>query len=126
VNICLGTDSLASVLKSCRQSIELSLFDEMRALKEANPALPPRRIVEMATLNGARALGLKGEIGQLSVNAFADLIAIPFAGPTRRIYDAILRHKGDVMASMIDGQWAIAPPEWYPGRDLFDRANAND
>jgi cytosine/adenosine deaminase-related metal-dependent hydrolase len=126
VNVCLGTDSLASVLKSRRQNAELNMFEEMRAFKESNPSLPPRRIVEMATLNGARALGLKGHAGQLSTNAFADLIAIPFTGRTRRIYDAILRHKGDVSASMIDGQWAITPPEWYDGGGLFERANAND
>jgi cytosine/adenosine deaminase-related metal-dependent hydrolase len=125
VNICLGTDSLASVLKSRRQNVELNMFEEMRALKESYPSLPPRRIVEMATLNGARALGLRGQIGQLSSNAFADLIAIPFAGRTRRIYDAILRHKGDVAASMIDGQWVITPSEWYAGAGLFDHANAN-
>ena len=47
--------------------------------------------------------------------AFADLIAIPFTGQARGIYDAILNHKGDIAASMIDGQWAIAPPEWMHG-----------
>ena len=126
VNVCLGTDSLASVLKSRKQNVELNMFEEMRVLKESNPSLPPRRLVEMATLNGARALGLKGQVGQLSTNALADLIAIPFRGRTRRIYDAILHHKGDVSASMIDGQWAIPPPEWYAGGGLFDRINAND
>jgi hypothetical protein len=25
------------------------------------------------------------------------------------IYDAVLDHQGDVVASMIDGQWALAP-----------------
>jgi cytosine/adenosine deaminase-related metal-dependent hydrolase len=109
VNICLGTDSLASVLKTRRQIVELNLFEEMRAFAENQPSLPPRPILEMATLNGARALGLHGQVGQLRKDAFADLIAVPFAGKTRRIYDAILQHKGNVTASMIDGQWAIAP-----------------
>ena len=38
----------------------------------------------MATVNGARALGLAGQAGELSKNAFADVIAVPFAGKIRR------------------------------------------
>jgi cytosine/adenosine deaminase-related metal-dependent hydrolase len=109
VNVCLGTDSLASVYKPRRQSVELSLFEEMRALAKNEPSLSARKIVRMATLNGAQALGMAGQIGELCEGAFADLIALPFAGNTADIYDSILHHQGDVAASMIDGQWAIAP-----------------
>jgi len=48
-------------------------------------------------------------IGELSADAFADLIAIPFTGKKADIYDAVLHHASTVSASMIDGQWAIAP-----------------
>ena len=65
--------------------------------------------MQMATLNGARALGMSGQIGELSVGSFADLIALPFAGKIADIYDSVLHHQGNVAASMIDGQWAIAP-----------------
>jgi aminodeoxyfutalosine deaminase len=109
VNLCLGTDSLASVYKPRRQQVELNLFEEMRALATAHPWLSSRKIVRMATLNGARALGLGGRIGQLSEAAFADLIAIPFTGRPAQAYDAILHHTGDVSASMINGKWAMAP-----------------
>ena len=111
VNICLGTDSLASVYKARRQSVELSLFEEMRALEKNEPFLSARKIVRMATLNGARALGLSGQIGELSEGSFADLVALPFAGKTADIYDDVLHHQGDVAASMIEGQWAIAPKQ---------------
>ena len=94
VNICLGTDSLASVYKTRRQTVELSLFEEMRALAQAQPGLSARRIVRLVTVNGARALGLQGRIGELSANAFADLIALPFAGRPAKVYDAILHHAG--------------------------------
>ena len=50
-----------------------------------------------------------GQIGELCEGAFADLIALPFAGKAADIYDGVLHHAGDVAASMIDGQWAIAP-----------------
>jgi len=109
VNICLGTDSLASVHKPRRQSVELNLFEEMRALAKNEPSLSARKIVRMATLNGARALGLGGQIGELAKGCFADLIALPFAGKVADTYDGVLGHTGDVAASMIDGQWAIEP-----------------
>src|SRR5262249_27058176 len=57
VNLCLGTDSLASVLKPRRQRIELSLFAEMQAMAAKAPDLAPKEILKMATVNGARALG---------------------------------------------------------------------
>jgi cytosine/adenosine deaminase-related metal-dependent hydrolase len=109
VNVCLGTDSLASVYKPRWQSVELSLFEEMRMLSRNEPSLSAREIVRMATLNGARALGMDGQIGELAKGAFADLVVLPFAGKTADIYDAVLHHQGDVAASMIDGRWAIAP-----------------
>jgi cytosine/adenosine deaminase-related metal-dependent hydrolase len=109
VNLCLGTDSLASVYKPRRQHIELNLFEEMRALARREPWLSARRILHMATLNGARALGLKSQIGELSAGAFADLIAISYAGKVTDIHEGVLHHIGDVAASIIDGQWAIPP-----------------
>src|SRR5207302_1539953 len=80
VNVCLGTDSLATVYKTRRQTVELNMFEEMRALAASHSFLSAQKILQMATLNGARALGMKGRIGELSERAFADLIAIPFAG----------------------------------------------
>ena len=109
VNVCLGTDSLASVHTTRRHTPVLSLFEEMRALAHAHPWLSSRRIVRLVTLNGARALGLEGRIGELSENAFADLIALPFAGKPAEAYGAILHHAGAVAASMIDGYWVVPP-----------------
>ena len=62
-----------------------------------------------SVLDGARALGMSGQIGELDEGGFADLVALPFAGKVADIYAAVLHHAGDVAASMIDGQWAIAP-----------------
>jgi len=109
VNVCIGTDSLASVYRRGRQTVELNLFQEMRALAKAQVSLSPRRILRMATINGARALGLGGQIGELSEGAFADLIVLTFAEKNADIYEAILHHPGNVFASMIDGQWALGP-----------------
>jgi cytosine/adenosine deaminase-related metal-dependent hydrolase len=109
VNLCLGTDSLATTRKTGKHKPELDLFAEMRLLAERDPTVSPVEILHMATINGARALGLAGQIGELSKNAEADLIAVPFAGKTAGVHEALLQHSGSVSASMIDGQWAIPP-----------------
>ena len=66
----LGTDSLASVST-------LDMWDEMRAAAMAHTGrLAPSRILEMATLGGARALGLADRVGSLARGKRADLIAV--------------------------------------------------
>jgi cytosine/adenosine deaminase-related metal-dependent hydrolase len=109
VNLCLGTDSLATTRKTGKQKPELDLFAEMRLLAERDSTVSPVEILHMVTVNGARALGLAGKIGELSKNAGADLIAVPFAGKIASVHEALLQHSGSVSASMIDGQWAIPP-----------------
>jgi aminodeoxyfutalosine deaminase len=109
VNVCLGTDSLASVYKARRQNVELSMFEEMRAVAKAQPWLSAKTIVRLATLNGARALGLQGQAGELCASAFADLITFPYTGRPREACEAVIHHTGEVSASMIDGQWVIPP-----------------
>jgi cytosine/adenosine deaminase-related metal-dependent hydrolase len=109
VNICIGTDSLASLHGPRNQLLELNLFDEMRELASAHPTLTPDTVLRMATVNGAIALGLKNRIGELSAKTLADVIAIPYSGKIHDSPVAIVQHRGNVSASMIDGKWAIAP-----------------
>ena len=109
VNVCLGTDSLATVLKTGGQKPELDLLAEMRALAAKDRTISSATILHMATVSGAKALGMTGQIGELSKNAFADLIAIPFAGKTTEAAEAVVNFTGGVHASMIGGKWAIPP-----------------
>jgi cytosine/adenosine deaminase-related metal-dependent hydrolase len=109
VNLCLGTDSLSTVRKTGKEMPDLNLFEEMRALAAADKTVSPVEILRMATVNGAKALGMAGQIGEFSENSFADLIAVPFAGKTADICETVVHHASTVSASMIDGQWAIAP-----------------
>jgi cytosine/adenosine deaminase-related metal-dependent hydrolase len=109
VNVCLGTDSLATVYKTPREKPELNMFEEMRALARAHPKLSPKTILQMATVNGAKALGLAGQIGELSKKAFADLVAIQFAGKRAEAFEAAVNFPGHARASMIGGEWAVAP-----------------
>jgi cytosine/adenosine deaminase-related metal-dependent hydrolase len=109
VNLCLGTDSLATTRKVGKQKLELNMFDEMRSLAANDKMISPGEILQMATVNGARALGLAGKVGELTKGAFADVIALPYAGKTARAHEAILAHTGNIAASMIDGRWIILP-----------------
>jgi cytosine/adenosine deaminase-related metal-dependent hydrolase len=69
INVCLGTDSLAS-------APTLSVWDDLLALREAYPAIPPETLVSMATQAGARALGL-GSLGSLEVGKAAAFAFVP-------------------------------------------------
>lgn len=109
VNICLGTDSLATVRKDRAQPIELNLFAEMQAFASKSPDVSPEQILRMTTVNGAQALGMKGLIGELSEGSLADLIALPATPGSGDVYESVLHHRGGVSASMINGHWAIAP-----------------
>lgn len=109
VNVCLGTDSLATTAEKGKRKPALNLFSEMQLLATANPDLPPEMILRMATVNGAKALGLAGKAGEILPTAFADLIAIPFAGKVTDIYNAVLHHASTISAGMVDGKWTIAP-----------------
>jgi len=109
VNVCLGTDSLATVRKHPREHIELSLFDELHTFAKHHDGVRPEALLRMVTLNPAFALGLRGLAGELTAGARADLITVPFEGSPRQAVAAIIAHRGPVSASMIDGRWALAP-----------------
>ena len=89
--------------------IELNLFEEMRAFARLFPSVPPEVVLKMVTLNPARALGCTGKLGELSVGAFADIIALPIERRSENVFETILNHSGHVTASMIAGSWAITP-----------------
>jgi 5-methylthioadenosine/S-adenosylhomocysteine deaminase len=90
VNVALGTDGAAS-------NNDLDMFGEMRTAAllakgvSGDPtAVPAPLALEMATLNGARALGLGDRIGSLMVGKNADIIAIDLNTPaTQPVFDPI-------------------------------------
>jgi cytosine/adenosine deaminase-related metal-dependent hydrolase len=110
VNICLGTDSLATTKRSGRGKLELNLFAEMRVFAESHPDLRPQTILEMVTTNAARALGRSADLGALFRGARADLIALPLTGKIEDVFEEIVHCRGKVDGSMIDGRWVIELP----------------
>jgi aminodeoxyfutalosine deaminase len=97
VNICLGTDSLAS-------NVDLSLFAEMRAFQRNWPGVSPQEILEMVTVNAATALEKSDVLGRIRQNFFADLAAIPFTGSFRSLFDELIAYEGAVPFTMIAGK----------------------
>lgn len=104
-NIGLGTDGAAS-------NNRLDLFTEMRtaaliakAGADQADTLDAMTALRMATLNGARALGLDQEIGSLLPGKAADLCAVDFSAPelnpcyhpaSHLVYAAGREHVSDV------------------------------
>lgn len=88
INVALGTDGAAS-------NNDLDLFGEMRtaallakAVAGDAAAVPARTALRMATIGGARALGLDGDIGSLEPGKEADMIAVDLStADTQPIYD---------------------------------------
>ena len=80
INVTLGTDGAAS-------NNDLDMIAEMRtaallakAVSQNASALPAEDILRMATINGAKALGLDAEIGSLEIGKSADMTAIDLSG----------------------------------------------
>ena len=69
VRVAIGTDSLASVE-------DLNLFAEMAEVRRLAPHVPASRILESATLAGARALGFGAELGSIEAGKRAELLAV--------------------------------------------------
>ncbi|MBC3303278.1 TRZ/ATZ family hydrolase [Pseudomonas sp. SWRI18] len=90
VNVAIGTDGAAS-------NNDLDLLGETRtaamlakAVAGSATALDAHRALRMATLNGARAMGLEGEIGSLEVGKAADIVAFDLSGLAQQpIYDPV-------------------------------------
>jgi len=95
-NICIATDSLAS-------NDDLSLLAELRTLQKYESTLSPREMIEMITLNPARALGLEQRLGRIAPGFLADLVAIPRTS-TNNVFLDILNWGGSVSWAMIDGR----------------------
>ena len=90
VNVAIGTDGAAS-------NNDLDLLGETRtaamlakAVAGSATALDAHRALRMATLNGARAMGLESQIGSLEVGKAADMVAFDLSGLAQQpIYDPV-------------------------------------
>jgi cytosine/adenosine deaminase-related metal-dependent hydrolase len=69
VAVAFGTDSLAS-------APDLDVFAELAEARRLAPRVPARKLIESATLAGAKALGFGDELGSVEAGKAAALIAV--------------------------------------------------
>ena len=107
INVCLGTDSSASNNKlSILREMELAaLLSKLYSSR----IVTAREILEMATINGAKALGLDDKIGSVKVGKEADLILIDLDNinhtPTNNILSSLIysSYEKDIKCTIVNG-----------------------
>jgi 5-methylthioadenosine/S-adenosylhomocysteine deaminase len=114
VNVALGTDGAAS-------NNRLDLWAELQTAALLGKqvagnaaAVPAKAALRMATIDGARALGLAGEVGSLVAGKAADVICVSLAGvehqplldPVSQLVYAASRH--DVTDVWVAGEQLVA------------------
>ena len=107
----LGTDGPAGSNNDFKLCEEMDLAAKLQTLLTRDPqVLPARTALEMATIRGARALGLEKEIGSLEAGKRADFITVrldrPHAVPLYDVYSQMVYAlKGsDVRDVMVNGK----------------------
>lgn len=75
INVCIGTDSLAS-------NPSLSVLEELQFLRREHPDVQPQTLLEMGTIRGARALRLERLTGSIALGKQADLVALRVTAKT--------------------------------------------
>jgi 5-methylthioadenosine/S-adenosylhomocysteine deaminase len=106
VNVALGTDGAAS-------NNDLDMLEETRfaallakGVSGSPTAVPAFAALQMATVNGARALGLDHDIGTLEKGKCADLIAIDLSHPrTSPVHDVITQIVYSACAEQVSDVW---------------------
>lgn len=125
VNVALGTDGAAS-------NNDLDMFGEMRSaallgkLAGADASqLPAAQVLQMATLNGARALGLDAHIGSLVAGKFADMICVDLSAPAcQPVHNALSQLIYSATRDQVSDVW-VAGRLLY-GEDGFTTTDAQD
>jgi cytosine/adenosine deaminase-related metal-dependent hydrolase len=97
VPVAIGTDSLAS-------APDLDVFAELATMRALAPAVPASRLLESATLVGARALGCAGRLGSIETGKTGALIAVEVPPGVADVEEYLV---SGVHASQV--RWAASP-----------------
>ena len=121
VNVALGTDGPAS-------NDNLDMFEEMhlaslvhKGLANDPTVLSPWDVIDMATKNGAKALG-RGDVGEIAVGKRADLCVVdldrPHLAPIYDIPNLVVHsmHGSDVVQTIVGGR-ILYDRGSFPGMD---------
>jgi 5-methylthioadenosine/S-adenosylhomocysteine deaminase len=110
----LGTDGAAGSNNDLNMFEEMDLASKLQKVTSGDPeALPARQALEMATIRGARALGMEKEIGSLESGKRADVIAVRLdranAVPLYDVYSEMVYalKASDVRDVMVNGKAVV-------------------
>ena len=108
IPVCLGVDGMDNLF------VEMRLELQMQSLANMNPAiLKTETALEMATLNGARAVGAEADLGSIEVGKKADLVTVALGRahttPMLNVVHALIHmaHPGDVNVVVVDGRMVV-------------------
>ncbi len=113
VNVALGTDGVAS-------NNNLNMFEEMKIAvnlqkKDSPETVTEQEVLDMATINGAKALGLSQDIGSIEIGKKADLLIIdkdkaeltPIHGKRGLISNLVYAFNGNVEHVIVNGELRV-------------------
>ena len=110
----LGSDGPAGSNNDFGMFEEMDLAAKLAKVTSMDPeALPAKTVLEMATIGGARVLGMEKEIGSLEVGKRADLILVdmnvPHAQPSYNVVSQLVfaLKASDVSDVMVDGKLVV-------------------
>ncbi|HKW97705.1 MAG TPA: amidohydrolase [Bryobacteraceae bacterium] len=110
----LGTDGPAGSNNDLNMFEEMDLAAKLQKVTTGDPeALTARQAIEMATIRGARGLGVEKEIGSLEPGKRADLIVVrldrPNAVPLYDVYSQMVfaLKASDVQDVMVNGRFVV-------------------
>jgi cytosine/adenosine deaminase-related metal-dependent hydrolase len=104
IHVSLGTDSLAS-------NDRLNMFAEMRLVRKYFPSIPSKDIVVMATMGGARTLGMEEKVGSFDRGKEADIVSILTDKELDDPYDFIVNSAEGVGFMMVAGKEILLEKE---------------
>jgi 5-methylthioadenosine/S-adenosylhomocysteine deaminase len=114
----LGTDGPAGSNNDFDLLEELDLAAKLAKVTRLDPqALPATKVFEMATILGARSIGMDAEIGSLEPGKRADFITVdtsaPHAVPAHNPYSMLVYalKASDVRDVVIDGHFTVRDRE---------------
>lgn len=113
INVALGTDGVAS-------NNNLNMFEEAKIAsilhKRQSPEdITEQQVLDMATINGAKALGMEEEIGSIELDKKADLVILDLQNPDMQpvhgkrglISNLVYSFNGNVTDVIVDGERVV-------------------
>ena len=139
VRVSLGADG-APCNNNLDAFVEMRLAALIQKPIHGPTAMPARRVLQLATIDGARALGIAAEVGSIEPGKFADLVVLdldsdPGAGPGGDLYSRVVysAHRSNVRHVLASGRQLVrngilldvdVPALMAEGRDALARVTA--